>query len=113
MAKELSPLSIVGPGSLGLNTKSSSLEIGPEYCTTTTNAVVANTGVLAARKGFVAQNATEIAMERTSEFFTITLTLVKNQELSLLLTYRSLKGQLPLQRSQAQLLHLQQITGSL
>jgi len=61
MAKELSPLSIVGPGSLGLNTKSSSLEIGPEYCTTTTNAVVANTGVLAARKGFVAQNATEIA----------------------------------------------------
>jgi hypothetical protein len=61
MAKELTPLSIVGPGSLGINTKSSSLEIGPEYCTTARNAVVANTGVLAARKGYVAQNSTEIA----------------------------------------------------
>jgi len=61
MAKALTPISIVGPGSLGLNTKSSSLEIGPEYCTTARNAVVANTGVLAAREGFVAQNSTTIA----------------------------------------------------
>jgi hypothetical protein len=61
MAKALTPISIVGPGSLGLNTKSSSLEIGPEYCTTARNAVVANTGVLAARDGYVAQNSTEIA----------------------------------------------------
>jgi len=61
MAKSLTPISIVGPGSLGLNTKSSSLEIGPEYCTTVRNAVIANTGVLAARDGYVAQNSTEIA----------------------------------------------------
>jgi len=61
MAKALTPVSVVGPGSLGLNTKSSSLEIGPEYCTTARNAVVSNTGVLAAREGFVEQNSTEIA----------------------------------------------------
>jgi len=61
MAKALTPISIVGPGSLGLNTKSGSLEIGPEYCTTARNAVVSNTGVIAAREGFVAQNSTEIA----------------------------------------------------
>ena len=61
MAKALTPISIVGPGSLGLNTKSSSLEIGPEYCTTARNAVVVDTGVIGAREGFVAQNSTEIA----------------------------------------------------
>jgi len=61
MAKALTPISIVGPGSLGLNTKSGSLEIGPEYCITARNAVVSDTGVLAARDGYVEQNSTEIA----------------------------------------------------
>lgn len=61
MAKELTPFSVVGPGSLGLNTKSSSLEIGPEYCTTVRNAVISDTGVLAAREGFIVQNNTQIA----------------------------------------------------
>lgn len=61
MAKELIPISVVAPGSLGLNTKSSSLEIGPDYCTTARNAVVVDTGVIGAREGFVAQNSTEIA----------------------------------------------------
>jgi len=61
MAKLLTPISVIGPGSFGLNTKSRGLEIGSEYCTTARNAVISDTGVIAARQGFKAQNSTEIA----------------------------------------------------
>ena len=61
MAKALTPLSVIAPGAYGINTKSSSLEIGPQWATTARNAIVANTGVLAARKGWQAQNSTQIA----------------------------------------------------
>lgn len=52
MAKPQTPFSIVAPGSLGLNTKSASLDLGPLWATDTKNAVIATDGTIAAREGW-------------------------------------------------------------
>ena len=52
MAKLLTPFSVVGPGSLGLNTKLAGLEIGPQFCLTTRNCALSNQGTIAARQGW-------------------------------------------------------------
>jgi len=52
MAKLLTPFSVVGPASLGLNTKLSGLEIGPQWCISTRNCVLSDQGTVAARKGW-------------------------------------------------------------
>ena len=61
MAKELTPISVIAPGAYGINTKSSGLEIGPQWCTTARNCIVSNSAVIAARNGWQATNQTEIA----------------------------------------------------
>jgi len=53
MAKLLTPFSVVGPASLGLNTKLSGLEIGPQFCLATRNCALSNQGTIAARQGWV------------------------------------------------------------
>ena len=52
MAKLLTPFSVVGPASLGLNTKLAGLEIGPQFCLTTRNCALSNQGTIAARQGW-------------------------------------------------------------
>ena len=59
MAKILSPLSVVAPGALGLNTKSAGLDIGPQWCTNIRNGVVSDQGTLAARKGWIPFNGSD------------------------------------------------------
>jgi len=52
MAKLLTPFSVVGPASYGLNTKLAGLEIGPQWCLTARNCALSNQGTIAARKGW-------------------------------------------------------------
>jgi len=52
MAKLLTPFSVVGPGSYGLNTKLAGLEIGPQWVLTDRNCALSNQGTIAARKGW-------------------------------------------------------------
>jgi len=52
MAKLLTPFSVVGPASYGLNTKLAGLEIGPQFCLTTRNCALSNQGTIAARQGW-------------------------------------------------------------
>lgn len=52
MAKLLTPFSVVAPGSYGLNTKLSGLEIGPQWCLSARNCVLSDQGTVAARKGW-------------------------------------------------------------
>lgn len=52
MAKLLTPFSVVGPCSYGLNTKLSGLEIGPQWCLSARNCTLSNQGTLSARKGW-------------------------------------------------------------
>lgn len=61
MAKELTPFSVTAPGSLGLNTKEKGLEIGFQFCSSVTNAVISDAGTIAAREGWQPENTTEIA----------------------------------------------------
>jgi len=61
MAKALTPFSVVAPGSLGLNTKQASLEIGLQFCTRTRNAVISKSGSTESRKGWTPVNNSEIA----------------------------------------------------
>ena len=62
MAKLLTPFSIVGPCSYGLNTKLSGLEIGPQWCLSTRNCALSNQGTITARKGWrPSPNATQIS----------------------------------------------------
>lgn len=52
MAKLLTPFSVVGPGSYGLNTKLAGLEIGPQWALTDRNCSLSNQGTIAARRGW-------------------------------------------------------------
>jgi len=60
MTKQLQPLSIPGPGSWGLNTEEQRKEIDPRWAIKAQNAVVSDSGVLAARKGWKAQNGSAV-----------------------------------------------------
>lgn len=52
MSKAQTSLSVVAPGSLGLNTKQAALDLGPSWSTDVKNAIIAEDGTLAARKGW-------------------------------------------------------------
>jgi len=52
MAKLLTPLSIIGPGALGLNTKLAGLELGPDWCVDVRNGALSNQGTISSRKGW-------------------------------------------------------------
>ena len=52
MAAPQTSIPVVAPGSLGLNTKAESLDLGPFWSTEIKNAIVATDGTLGARKGW-------------------------------------------------------------
>ena len=73
MAKLLTPFSVVGPASYGLNTKLAGLEIGPQWCLTARNCALSNQGTIAARKGWttfsgVSQLSGEPAVKSIHEY---------------------------------------------
>jgi hypothetical protein len=52
MAKTQTSISVIAPGSLGLNTKQEALDLGPNWATDVKNAVIAADGTLGARNGW-------------------------------------------------------------
>lgn len=60
MAKQLQPISIVGPGSWGLNTEEARKEIDPRWAIKALNCVISDSGVIASRKGWTALTDEEL-----------------------------------------------------
>jgi hypothetical protein len=73
--RQLAPITLVGPGFLGLNTQqATSTVLGPEWATQATNVVFDDANRLASRKGWVSQAVTPISgspdIEQTFQLIT-------------------------------------------